>query len=293
MSRNSRALPAIVAVLALCCCLETLFGVAAIAYFASPPDEQQPIAEAPPATATATATRILARTVIAPAAAPTFSPTRPRVNSPTIRPPTAIRVTPSSGTPVAGGGLYDAVVPTPTAPPLVYPIEYKSAMTVATYTVTGKTLNEISAALEQNALADPHEAGSKYYARTNWLIQGTWSWKPSPRGCEVERGAVSVTITITLPALKTTAGVPPDIVNRWNTFIRNTNLHEQGHAKLALQGARDYQRNLGNLAPAPNCDILQKQLRDLYNRDFETIDRVNVQYDKDTEHGLTQGAVFP
>jgi predicted secreted Zn-dependent protease len=188
---------------------------------------------------------------------------------------------------------YDVFIPTPTAPPLAYPIDFQSTTQVVTYTVTGKTLNEISASLEKNAMADPHEPNSAYYARTNWHIQGQWFWTPTARGCEVDRGTVTVAITITLPALKTTAGVPADVQNRWNAFIRNTSAHEQGHARFALEGARDYQRDLGNFPPAPDCNVIQTQLRDLYNRDFEKIDRVNVKYDADTQHGLTQGAVFP
>ncbi|MBI3741065.1 MAG: DUF922 domain-containing protein, partial [Chloroflexi bacterium] len=207
--------------------------------------------------------------------------------------PTVTRATTPASPATITASLYEIFFPIPPAPAIIYPIEFNSTTAVITYAVSGKSLNEISASLDQNALADPHELNNRYYARTNWYIQGQWFWKTTPRGCEVDRGTVSIAVTITLPALKTVTGVPNDVLTRWNTFIRNTSTHEQGHAKLALQGARDYQRDLGNFPPAADCDLFQNQLRDLDKRDFDAIDRANIKYDKDTEHGLTQGAVFP
>ncbi len=283
-------MPIIVAVLALCCCAQVFGTLAIVGYVIGNPAPPDFVAIIP----TETATAISTRPRIIPTAAPNLFPTNTRV----IAPPTAI---PRGETPTqratnpasTAGGLYDIFIPTPTAPAMAYPVDFKSATTLATYTVTGNTLTAISDSLEKNAMPDPHEPGSRYYARTNWFIQGEWFWKPTARGCEMDRGTVSIAITITLPALKTTAGLAPDLLKRWNSFVSNTSVHEQGHARLALQGARDYQRNLGNFPPAANCDLLQNQLRDLYNRDFDAIDRVNVEYDKDTQHGLTQGAVFP
>ncbi len=290
---TSRVLPIIVAIFLIACVCEIVAAVVVVGGLGA--ETEIAIAE-PTETATAlpTPTRVPATLTPTVTASPTF--TRTLTSSPTL---TAIHATPTktkTPSPTATARLaspYDVFIPTPTAPPLAYPIDFQSTTKMVTYTVTGKTLNEISASLEKNALADPHEPDSAYYARTNWSIQGQRSWTPTTRGCEVDRGTVTVAITITLPALKTTTGVSADVLNRWNTFIRNTSAHEQGHARLALEGARTYQRNLGNLAPAANCDVIQTQLRDQHNRDFDAIDRVNVKYDTDTQHGLTQGAVFP
>jgi predicted secreted Zn-dependent protease len=153
-------------------------------------------------------------------------------------------------------------------------------------------VSEISKSLEANAVADPHEPGSRYYALTRWQLASDWSVRPSTRGCEVVNGDVSVMITMTLPMLAT-AGASADTLKRFNTFIEKTILHENGHAEIALQGARDYQRALGNHSAASNCDALKTQLSDLFRRHFNSIDRANRDYDAKTKHGLTQGAVFP
>lgn len=208
-----------------------------------------------------------------------------------IQPRGTSSVTRTSATPVVN--LYNIIVPTPTAPPMIYPIQFASRFTLVTYTVTGKTISDLSKSLEANALPDPHEAGTRYYAHTKWYLSAHWSWKPTQSGCVIGPSDVSIAITMTLPALTTTNGVPADVLNRWSTFIRNTETHEEGHVKLAQQGTRDYQRELGNFPIAADCNVIQSQLSRLFDREFAAIDQANVDYDAQTQHGLTQGAVFP
>lgn len=238
---------------------------------------------------------------------PSSTPTR-RVSAPTLTTtpaPTYTRVieaNPGAGlpsrtlatrTPTRAPNLYQVIVPTPSAPAMIYPITFDSNLHVETYDVTGKTVNEISKSLEANAIADPHEPGSRYYALTRWQLGGDWSVRPSARGCEVTGGNITLALTMTLPALATTNGVPADVLKRYNTFMEKTILHESAHAEIALQGARDYQRAIGNHSPASNCDELKTRLSDLFRRSFNSIDRANNDYDVKTKHGLTQGAVFP
>jgi len=83
------------------------------------------------------------------------------------------------------------------------------------------------------------------------------------------------------------------VLNRWTTFANNTITHESGHVKLNLQGARDYQRDLGNFPPATDCTTIKPQLSDLFDRATKTINRAGIDYDTQTQHGAKQGAVFP
>lgn len=183
-------------------------------------------------------------------------------------------------------------IPTPTVTGVSTRIKYETKFAVITYTVTGKTLDEISASLNAQAMPDPHEPGTRYFARTDWYLTGDWTWKPSPSGCEVSTAQVRVAVTMTMPA-RVAGELAPDVQKRWDNFFENTVAHENGHVKLAYDGARNYQRELDTLAPAANCDILGNRLKDLFRKNFDQIDRANVDYDKRTRHGETQGAVFP
>ncbi len=188
---------------------------------------------------------------------------------------------------------YNVFVPTPGAPNVVYPIGFESNLAIATYAVRGSTLNALSASLDDNALADPHEDNSRYYARTDWHLGGNWYWKSTTRGCEVDHGEVTMQMTMTLPIMQQQTGVPAAVQTRWNRFIDNTIEHESGHVRIALEGARVYQRDLGNFRATADCGTLKSKLADLFDRVFSSIDEENVRYDAETKHGVNQGAVFP
>ncbi len=186
----------------------------------------------------------------------------------------------------------EITVPTPTGVALKYPVAYETRFAVTTYNVQGQSVKKIHQSLEANALSDPHEIGKRFYARTDWYLSAKWFYVPTARGCEVERAQVSIIVTMTLPALVTT-NVAPEVQARWNTFLNNTVQHEREHVKIAYDGARDYQKQLGNYPPAVNCTAIQSQLQDLFRQHYDLIDRTNVEYDRKTQHGITQGAVFP
>jgi predicted secreted Zn-dependent protease len=196
-------------------------------------------------------------------------------------------------TPTVASNPYQVVIPTPTAPVMTYPIAFTSTFKIITYNVTGKNSTDISKSLQANAIADPHEPGSDYYAMTKWLVQSNWTVKTTARGCEVGGGDVSVAITITMPLLAPTTGVPADVVKQFNTFAQNTIVHESGHAERALQGGRELQRALGNFAPISDCTGMQSQLNNLFRRSVDAIDSSNTEYDASNQHGRTQGAVYP
>jgi predicted secreted Zn-dependent protease len=97
---------------------------------------------------------------------------------------------------------------------------------------------------------------------------------------------------MTLPSL-VTANVPGDVQKRWDDFLDNVIVHESGHVKIGYDGAREYQHQLGNFPAMANCDVLKSQLQDLFQQNYRRIDQLNVEYDRTTRHGETQGAVFP
>ncbi len=276
-SKLSPWLGATVGILLVCCCLATAGALGVLGWFLMGPGATSPEAAE---------------------ALPTAALSSPFSTSPAITPsqtplPQGARATTTPLAVVSNPGLYNVVVPTPSPPALVYPIQFDSSLSVVTYPVTGTTLVALSKSLDTNALPDPHEKNSRYYARTDWYLSGNWNWSPTVQGCEVDGGNVSIAMTMTLPFLSSTVGVPLDVISRWNTFVSNTVAHETGHVQLDLQGARDYQRTLGNFPPAPSCDIIQSKLKTLFDDSFAAIDWANTGYDSATRHGRTQGAVFP
>ena len=242
-------------------------------------------------------------TIAAPRATPTVTrpPTATETPAPTytrVIPPLPPDFTPpplvvASRTPTREPVPYNISIPSPTAPAMVYPIELDSSLKIVTYAIAGKTENDLRQALQASAFPDPNEPNSRYSARTDWSLAGPWFIQPTDRGCEVESGTVTLAMTMTLPALSSTAGVSPDVLNRWTTFISNTITHESGHVTRSYKSAGNFQRDLGNALPAADCPTLRARLEDLFSRATGTIRQSNIDYDTETQHGAKQGAVFP
>jgi len=290
MKLSNAALGVIIAILLVCCCLT---GGAFVVLLTTTGDSSFDFSFSDP---TLTPTRVSIATAT-PTRTPTLS-TTPRQLTPTNtrvipistvdpRAPTSIPAT------IAPSSLYAIIVPTPNAPFIVYPVAFDSTFKVVTYTVVGKTVNELSQSLERSAIPDPHDPIGRYYALTEWNLSSAWQWKSNSRGCVIDRASVTINMTMTLPALATRQGVATDVLTRWDKFIANAIAHEKGHVSRALDGARSYQSQLGNFDPVPSCDTMPTTLDNLFKRNLNAIDKLNVDYDVQTDHGTTQGAVFP
>jgi predicted secreted Zn-dependent protease len=298
MNFSNRALALIITVLLICCCFT---GAVWALVLVSMPDSPISIAAfLPTNTPTRTPTATFTPTRPRPTETRTPAPTNTRVIplGPTLAPtrtPTGARTSlPTRPAQTLGSNPYAIIVATPTAPAIINPVDFNSTFKVVTYTVTGKTANELSRSLDAQAISDPHEPRSKYYALVEWYVgYDPPQLKQTARGCELDRANVTIVLTMTLPALTTRQGIASDVLSRWDTFLANTITHEKGHVTRALDGVRNLQRDFGNLPPQSDCRMMDIRIRDVFKKNFDQIDRVNVQYDDETDHGVTQGAVFP
>jgi predicted secreted Zn-dependent protease len=137
------------------------------------------------------------------------------------------------------------------------------------YTVTGETANQIRNSLNQN------RPGS-YDAYAAWNFQ--WN------GCGQDF-QVTYTITVDFPEWSPPAAPDDDLVRNWNRYINALALHEQGHVDLVVDSIPYFIETMQN-APCNQVNATGQQLLD-------EINQINVQYDEETNHGETQGAIFP
>ncbi len=279
MNSSSRWFWLVGGILLLCICVALSISVGILAWSFSPTPVARGVNEAPTP---------IYRVTIPPTMTGTPAPTYTLV----IQPGTPLPLLDPPGRTATRANPFNIVIPTPTVIGVSSRIKYETKFTVVTYNVAGKTLDEISKALDAQAMLDPHEPGSRYYARTDWYLTSDWSWKASSADCALTGAQVTVAVTMTLPTL-VSVDAPEDVQKRWRTFIDNTIAHENEHVKLAYDGARNYQRDLDRIPAAANCEVLQNRLKDLFRKNFDLIDRANIDYDKRTKHGETQGAIFP
>lgn len=83
----------------------------------------------------------------------------------------------------------------------------------------------------------------------------------------------------------------PGFQSAWDTFIRNLQIHEDGHRDIAVTGAKKISNALMAMT-ASDCETLEKNMTKKQEELFKEIQRQEDAYDKKTNHGETQGVAF-
>lgn len=160
---------------------------------------------------------------------------------------------------------------------------------VVHYDVEGATVDELAQGLRQRG---PMTAGERFYARTEWTINAEYSWVERDTGCTIENPVVRVAITITMPRWRAARGAPPELLGAWNRFIAALDAHERNHARLATEAAEAVRWELATLR-FPHCTNAETRARQRVADVIEVYNERNRQYDVQTQHGVTEGAVWP
>ncbi|MBI4420015.1 MAG: DUF922 domain-containing protein [Gemmatimonadetes bacterium] len=159
------------------------------------------------------------------------------------------------------------------------------------YEIRGATATELRAAM----LAEgPKLHGWPLFASTEWEIR--WRVRPAPAlprvACRLQQAEVDLTTRTVLPQWTPPLGVPGTLVTEWNEFLAALRAHERGHRDLGVKAAREVLHTLRTLrtfqcaSVVPEADAAARRTIARYNDQ-------NVEYDRKTEYGGTQGVVWP
>ena len=157
-----------------------------------------------------------------------------------------------------------------------------SGATVTYYDIRGSTVAELSAAMNESGPVAYD--GWKGAAATHWYI--SWEWPGyGSADCRLDEADISYQLDVTLPRWKPPADVSPELVAEWNDYIRALAGHEQRHVDFVPEGAAQ----AGQAIRAATCETAEEAAQAA----VETIRQRDRDYDAATNHGATQGAIFP
>jgi len=149
--------------------------------------------------------------------------------------------------------------------------------TMIFYTVEGADENEIRANMNNTRPGDED-------AYTKWDFQ--WNVPDDRNGsCNLDGVTVDYTVTVTFPQWTPPADAPTQLIEKWNNYIDALAVHESGHVERVVPNIPD----LYNAIKASTCDSYNEAAQAW----LDTINQSNVDYDAETNHGATQGAIFP
>lgn len=151
----------------------------------------------------------------------------------------------------------------------------------AFYEVGGRDEDAIRASLNAHRPVDPND-GAAVDGRTRWQV--SWKLRSDSEGCRaVEPPTFSATVT--LPKLADESTVPSAVRAHWERYLASLRTHEAGHARYVYE-------HLGAVQSA----LLAKTCGEANaagQAALKVVSAHDATYDRETKHGLTQGAVFP
>jgi len=163
-------------------------------------------------------------------------------------------------------------------PELPYTVKEK------TYTVKGDTIDEL--------MNQTQHIKGKWAAYTEWYTTWFLSVEEGDEECFVTHGDTGLQATITYPKWKQPRDADPDVVTEWERFMASLRVHEEGHVTIALQGADAIDDRLDQGFSAPTCEMAAQMADDKATEILERYNDKSVKYDKDTDHGATQGTIL-
>lgn len=135
--------------------------------------------------------------------------------------------------------------------------------------------------------------GHKYDSLTSWDVKWDHGYDQASETCAVNSFQPIVEITFRYPRWKRTDDAPQSLVEKWDRYLKNLTVHENGHRDMVVEAANDLSRAVAGLPSAPSCAELDRTVRALFRVRMGKMNRDQREYDDTTKHGAMQGAVFP
>jgi predicted secreted Zn-dependent protease len=159
------------------------------------------------------------------------------------------------------------------------------------YAVSGDNASELRSDLDRKRPPSPD--GRRFDANVLWSLTWSFHFDLQSRACALTDATVDLQMLVRLPVLAAGAAPSQAVRERWEDFALLLETHEAGHVDTYFDGARRLQDAFADVQPAASCDELRAVLADVGAAAIEAIRAADIEYDRLTDHGRTQGATFP
>lgn len=156
-------------------------------------------------------------------------------------------------------------------------------VSIVTYPVSGADAASLRRSIKAQRPTDP-TTGEAFDAVTRW--QMLWKWSGDGHGgCDLATTRVELRIEVILPELVDSERLPADVVQRWKAYLAALRRHEAGHARHAFEGVEDIRQAISH----GDCAHANERGRAVVRR----LNQYDVDYDRETQHGILQGTILP
>jgi predicted secreted Zn-dependent protease len=159
------------------------------------------------------------------------------------------------------------------------------------YQVSGNTAQKIRTNLNEKSPAI--EQGESFDARTTWYVKWRFLWDNSDGKCVINKVKTTVDVQYILPKLKTSKHTPNLLKQKWKTYMEALIRHEKGHKKMGVNAASEIEQKIQKMSARSTCKQLEADANDLGDEIIKKYHILEKEFDRKTNHGMGEGAVFP
>ena len=157
------------------------------------------------------------------------------------------------------------------------------------YAMTGSSLRHIQESLQQTR---PWKNKSGRDASTEWYVRWHAEYSSGGGSCHCSSFTTTTTITITLPRWIAPTNAPAEVRAAWAKYAAALEVHENGHADLALAAAAEMHKRIKEIDSNLDCITLRARVQAECKAVLDSHRAQEKDYDRKTRHGATQGATL-
>ncbi len=159
------------------------------------------------------------------------------------------------------------------------------------YLIGGRTASEIRNNIDREKPV--RENGAGYDAYTEWFVEWNYWWDQSNDSCTIKKVETKVDVQFILPKLKTSGTLPKVLRQKWETYMKALLRHEDGHKNISVRAANEIESNILNMTSRRTCRKLEIDANHIGNELLKKYRVIEKEYDRKSNHGMNDGAVFP
>lgn len=175
---------------------------------------------------------------------------------------------------------------------LALPLMAAPALTESKYYYDVSGLTEQAIREDMNAQRRRHVRGG-YDAYVSWSLAWHFHYDDDLKGCKIVRASTSLKVDYQLPRWVDEAAANAPLRQRWNAYYDALLEHEYGHRDFGIAAAEAVASALLAMPHYRDCLVLRRNANELAARVLWGYLVREKDYDRETRHGMTQGAVFP
>lgn len=157
------------------------------------------------------------------------------------------------------------------------------------YDINGKSIDDLRKQMNQNGTR--WDDGHVYSGLTSWDINYVYDISSDSGGYGVKSASTKVDIIYRMPRMRP-ASADPEVTALWDEYLERLQRHEFGHKDLAVKTASEVNEIFATVPSFGSTDELAQEITRRTEERFRRLKQAQVEYDHETRHGETQGAIL-